>query len=265
MLARAFVFLMAAIVAAPACADLARGQRLYQDYCATCHGGGGRGGEAIEAGAGRPEVIRQAMRTIPDMNVLSIVLTTSDVADVAEYLGALFGAPGPGPEPEPQLATAVEYYHADLDHYFTTSIPGEIAALDAGNPPGWSRTGGAFRVWPGAASAPPGASPVCRIYLPPAFGNSHFYSASPVECAGVRERFPAFVFEGDDVMAVHLPDATSGACPPATIPVFRLWNQRADTNHRYTTDPSTRLAMIGRGHVPEGYGNDGVVFCAPPS
>jgi hypothetical protein len=61
-----------------------------------------------------------------------------------------------------------------------------------------------------------------------------------------------------------------GACPsePAplpgqTIPVYRLWNQRADSNHRYTTDATVRAQMIARGYVSEGYGPLGVAMCAP--
>jgi hypothetical protein len=225
-----------------------------------CHGGTGSvGGQAIAAGAGRPEAIHNAMRSVADMSVLSRVLSTSDVDDVAAYLAVLFGAPGP---PAPVVLLAVEYYHAGLDHYFTTALPAEVAALDAGTGAGgWVRTGASFQVWTSAADAPAGASPVCRIYLPPAFGNSHFYSASPTECADVRARFPGFVFEGDDVMAVILPDAATGACPAGTSAVYRVWNMRVDTNHRYTTDRSVRDQMLGRGHVPEGYGELGVVFC----
>ncbi|MBI4740056.1 MAG: hypothetical protein HY777_00520, partial [Betaproteobacteria bacterium] len=45
--------------------------------------------------------------------------------------------------------------------------------------------------------------------------------------------------------------------------VYRLWNQRPDTNHRYTTDPATRAQMIAKGYVAEGYGSAGVVMCVP--
>jgi hypothetical protein len=44
--------------------------------------------------------------------------------------------------------------------------------------------------------------------------------------------------------------------------VYRLWNGRSDSNHRYTTDPLTRVTMIARGYVAEGYGLYGVAFCA---
>ena len=66
----------------------------------------------------------------------------------------------------------------------------EIAALDSGDTAGWARTGYAFAVF--SASAP-GTSPVCRFYLPPAYGDSHFFSASPDECNAVQAKFPGFV------------------------------------------------------------------------
>jgi hypothetical protein len=84
--------------------------------------------------------------------------------------------------------TVVEYYNASLDHYFITPLAGEIDALDAGAIAGWTRTGFAF----GAAdSTAAGLNPVCRFYIPPAHGDSHFLSASPDECAAVRARIGA--------------------------------------------------------------------------
>jgi hypothetical protein len=64
-------------------------------------------------------------------------------------------------------------------------------------------------------------------------------------------------------MYMTIPDAATGACPTGTIGVYRLWNARNDTNHRYTVDPLLRAAMIARGYVPEGYGPLGVGMCAP--
>jgi hypothetical protein len=55
----------------------------------------------------------------------------------------------------------------------------------------------------------------------------------------------------------------TGACPMGTIPVYRLWNQRADSNHRYTTDAAIKAQMIANGYVAEGYGPDSVIMCAP--
>lgn len=157
------------------------------------------------------------------------------------------------------VVDVVEFYNATLDHYFISSLQADIAALDSGALKGWVRTGLTFK----ANDDPvPGASPVCRFYIPPAQGDSHFYSASPAECADVRTKFPTFSYESPSVMYVGLPDAASGACAPGTTAVYRLWNNRPDTNHRYTTVASVRASMIAKGYVPEGYGSDGVAMCA---
>jgi hypothetical protein len=94
--------------------------------------------------------------------------------------------------------TAIEYYHAAFDHYFITSLPAEIAALDAGTLTGWSRTGRGFSVFPALPPAPVAAAPVCRFYIPPQHGDSHFFSASAAECAAIRDRIPVDPnFSGD--------------------------------------------------------------------
>jgi len=86
---------------------------------------------------------------------------------------------------------AIEYYNAALDHYFVTSFADEIAKLDAGDFVGWQRTGQHFTVFDPATPVT-GASPVCRFYgLPSAGLDSHFYSASPAECADVLSASPA--------------------------------------------------------------------------
>lgn len=154
----------------------------------------------------------------------------------------------------------IEFRHAALGHYFITADAAEIAALDAGALRGWQRTGQGFDAWPAYTE---GASPVCRFYLPPAAGDSHFFSASPVECSEVAQRFPHFVAESPAVMHTPLPDPVTGACPAGAAPVFRLWNGRSDTNHRYTTDAARREQMLAAGWIAEGYGPLGVAWCAP--
>jgi hypothetical protein len=154
----------------------------------------------------------------------------------------------------------VEFHHAALDHYFVSAREADIAALDAGRHAGWRRTGATFLAWPAFVE---GAVRVCRYYLPPEAGDSHFFSASDEECRDVAERFPSFVLEDAAVMFLSLPDTVSGACPGGTVPVFRLWNARAATNHRYTSDAGTRLAMLGAGWKSEGYGPQGVAMCSP--
>ena len=155
----------------------------------------------------------------------------------------------------------VEYYNASLDHYFMTASVGEIAALNGGSIAGWARTGSSFTA--NAPGSTAGGSPVCRYYgLPQAGLDSHFYSASPEECDAVATNFPSsWVKESNNVFQVNLPDLTTGACLTGSNPVYRLWNHRVDSNHRYTADSSIRQLMLDRGYISEGYGPTGVVFC----
>jgi hypothetical protein len=74
---------------------------------------------------------------------------------------------------------------------------------------------------------------------------------------------PRYFPESDQVFYVSLPDTASGACPAATRPVYRLWNARPDSGHRYTTDAAVKADMIVRGYIPEGYGPDAVAMCSP--
>jgi hypothetical protein len=161
---------------------------------------------------------------------------------------------------------AIEYYNAPLDHYFITALPDEIAKLDAGMFANWTRTGQHFAVFD-PATPMAGASPVCRFYGSPAAGlDSHFYSASPTECAAVRQRFPGvWLEETDNAFGIWLPDPLTGACPASSVPVYRAWNDRVDSNHRFTTDPSTLQAMIAKGYIAEGYGPAPmpVAMCSP--
>jgi hypothetical protein len=60
-----------------------------------------------------------------------------------------------------------------------------------------------------------------------------------------------------------MPDATTGACAAGLLPIYRAWNQRSDTNHRYTMDARVQTMMMGSGFVAEGYGNPPVAMCSP--
>jgi hypothetical protein len=177
---------------------------------------------------------------------------TTGVVTSLEHRGHAVGTPA--------TVRLVEFHHAGLDHYFMSALAGEIAQLDDGTQTGWQRTGLALTVFAAAAAE---TRPVCRYYLPPASGDSHFYSASPTECAEVGQRFPGFVLESGAVFHAVVPDA-AGACAPGTVPVYRLWNQRIDSNHRYTTDRAIRAQMIAGGSIAEGDGPDGVAMCALP-
>jgi len=60
-----------------------------------------------------------------------------------------------------------------------------------------------------------------------------------------------------------LPNLGTGTCPVNTQPIYRLWNRRQDSNHRYAATTAIKQTMIARGWAPEGYGPDAVVMCAP--
>lgn len=163
-----------------------------------------------------------------------------------------------------ELVQAVEFFHAGLDHYFLTADPNEMLVLDTGVLPGWVRTGQAFSVFaPGSPNAAP-VRPVCRFYgLPSAGLASHFYAADPAECLRVRQLFPtAWQVEGGNVFQAGLPDKATGACPSGMDPVYRVYNNRADVNHRYTTSLAIRAQMEAAGWVREGYGPEATMMCA---
>ena len=172
------------------------------------------------------------------------------------------------PIPTPSVVPAVEYRRDDNDHYFVTADPDEVLQLDRNTTlqeGTFRRTGRTFNVWPAGSVPPDGASPVCRFYGRPEKGlDSHFYSASVLECMAVQERFAAsWVFEAPDVFVVGLPALETGHCRGETTPVYRLFNNRPDANHRYTTSREVREQMIAQGWISEGYGGDGVAMCAP--
>lgn len=155
--------------------------------------------------------------------------------------------------------TVVEFYNATLDHYFITWVPSEIAILDAGTQiRGWTRTGYTFMTF---TSPQVGSSPVCRYYIPPALGDSHFFGRGTDECTATGQKFPSFVLEDPQFMHMSVPVA--GICPAATSPVYRVFDNRPDVNHRYTTDAAVRTQMVAKGWIAEGDGPDRVVMCAP--
>ena len=177
--------------------------------------------------------------------------------------------------PTPTLVTAVEYHDAARDHYFITASSPDLDALDSGRLAGWQRTGESIPVGVRPATAlgleyTYTGSGVCRFYIPPGAGDSHFFAASPAECEEARVRFPSLMLETTTAFHAAFPDPATGRCGvmPGYLdgdielrPVYRLWNARADGNHRYTMSADTRAAMVARGWVAEGYGPLGVVWC----
>ena len=74
---------------------------------------------------------------------------------------------------------SVEFYNQTLDHYFISALAPDIDVLDSGRLVGL----GSYRpLVPGVSRPRPradaGVSPVCRIIIPPPFGDSHFFGRS---------------------------------------------------------------------------------------
>lgn len=161
------------------------------------------------------------------------------------------------------LTQVVEYVHSSNGHYFITSNPAEMALLDDGVMTGWKRTGAMFSAVPDDDAA---ASPVCRLYGRPEAGlDSHFFSASPAECADTLSRFPqAWILETNRAFSAWLPDFTTGVCAKG-VPLYRVFNQRADGNHRYLLSNEGAQAMVDTlGWVREGYGPEATAMCVEP-
>jgi hypothetical protein len=158
----------------------------------------------------------------------------------------------PGNNPS-NTVVAVEFYNATLQHYFISTAALEINDLDTGVHVGWERTGFRFLAYETPVA---GTSPVCRFYRAPAYGDSHFYSADPKECANTAAAHPVdWIYESPAVFYIPLPNTATGTCPTATRPVWRFFN-KLTTNHRYTTDVAARDDMNGQPTVwiAEGYG-----------
>ncbi|HEX6945415.1 MAG TPA: S8 family peptidase [Casimicrobiaceae bacterium] len=177
--------------------------------------------------------------------------------------GAAVGSIIPGGTAPPNTYPVIEYYRRDLDHYFITADPAEVAYIDANFAGIFQRTGLYFYAYLDPAAAPPDAKSVCRFYADADVQiNSHWYSANLDECISVLLNWPGvWNLETADAFWVQVPDA-DGNCPANTLPVYRFFNNRRDANHRYTVDLSVRRAMQNRAWAPEGTGPNSVAFCS---
>jgi hypothetical protein len=161
------------------------------------------------------------------------------------------------------IVVSVEYYHGNLNHFFMTINPAEIAGLDNGTIAGWERTGFRFLAYD---SPGPGRNPVCRFYRKPQFGDSHFFTADPAECQAVQINYATdWIFENPAIYYVQLPNTTTGACPAGTKPIYRFLNL-AEINHRFTTEQTVAIELSNTpGWKAEGYGPGPLfpVMCSP--
>lgn len=161
----------------------------------------------------------------------------------------------------------VEFYEPYLDRYFITADAQEQIVAESGTIGWWRRTGRTFKSG--------GTVPVCRFHGNPTidpstnlpFGpNTYFYTADPGTCNFLNSILDfsvaakGMVFDRFDFSTTP---AIQHTCPPFLAPVYRAYNNGfalgIDSNHRYSTDRSAILEVVGRGWIDEG-----IVFCAPP-
>jgi hypothetical protein len=106
---------------------------------------------------------------------------------------------------------------------------------------------------------------VKRFYgLPDAGLDTHFFTINFADqfALGYGPSSSAWILETGNAFEIGRPDQ-EGNCPAEQTPVYRLWNRRSDSNHRYTTSRTIKAQMIAKGYVAEGYGSDVVDMCAP--
>jgi len=162
--------------------------------------------------------------------------------------------------PAQSSATAVEFFHAAFDHYFITADVAEIALLEDGAIPGWTKTGYAFSV---ATDGSTENVPVCRFFSV-AFApkSTHFYTPYKSECEQLKAG-SAWAYESV-AFYLRLP-SDSGTCPAGTAAIYRLYNNGMGgaPNHRYTGSPQVLDAMLSQGWIAEGSAATRVFACGP--
>ncbi|MFO1413230.1 MAG: hypothetical protein U1F10_04845 [Burkholderiales bacterium] len=143
----------------------------------------------------------------------------------------------------------IEYVNASSGHFFITADAEEIRKLDSGEIAGWSRTGEWFKAIPGQQDTL-GVAHVCRLYgLPQAGLDTHFFSDDAAECEGTLAKWPGRWVQ-ESASAFGLPP--DYGCDGFTEqPIYRLYNNRPDANHRYTIHWQTRDTMVAAGWIEE--------------
>lgn len=162
-------------------------------------------------------------------------------------------------------APVVEYYNATLDHYFMTQNRVEMHDLDTGVHAGWVRTGQSFSTYVPGATIYGNWTGALRYYgLPSAGLDTHFYTYGGTEqiALTIGPYAKDWILETQNAFEVSPPNFPDGACFESA-PVYRVWNNRIDSNHRYTTKREIRDAMVAAGWIAEGRGDDAVVMCVP--
>ena len=206
------------------------------------------------------DIITGTTRTFPGGTACSVgPLCGSGMLDISLALQSTI--PGGGAAPAGTVPV-IEYYRADLDHYFITADPNEASFIDVSLQSIFQRTGEIFYAWVDPVLAPMTALPMCRFYAGGLI-NSHYFTANASECQFILNNYAGtWKIESFAAFYVVLPDV-NGQCSAGTLPVYKFFDNRQDANQRHTIDLSVRRAMNNRAWIPQGIGPNHVAFCTP--
>ena len=206
--------------------------------------------------------VRGSLDSLPpgDYRIAATIHQYSDTTGSLELLCtakpptafSVFAQPG-----QVYFGRVVEYRHAGLDQYFITQDTYEQALLDAGGV--WQRTGQTFPAYLPGGSDGRGFAVMREYDAPPAGSGTHFFSYG--EWPLVYR--PNWITETGNAFEIEVPSWPAGTCRAGSMPVYRLWNARRGSGHRYIADAGVKAAMEAQGWVAEGYGADTVYMCAP--
>ena len=232
------------------------GQQKYAQWCQGCHGNpgnnqngvlGGKDWNLIKLAMDTRLLMTEELRPAYDEGAL----TDDDFMLIAGYLQTFTVVTN-----APTLPV-VEYFNAGFGHYFMTADADEIAGLDAGAYDfAFIRTGRVFKAY---GSPTTGTVPVCRFFtLTFAPKSSHFYTADPAECDGLKSN-PNWQYEK---IAFHVRVPAGSACAAGTVPVYRMYNngQTGAPNHRFASDFATYQTFTSQ----QNWSAEGTRFCSPP-
>ena len=143
MSVRIIVLVLLALAGLPDAAwsqSVSNGNTLYHSLCISCHGFPPRGGP--ETAANAPAVIQGALNTVPAMSFLRGNLTSSQIADIAAYIGSLNAPPPPPPVPEFDYTDMwwnplESGWGMNIIQHSTNTIFAVIFTYDAPNRPMW--------------------------------------------------------------------------------------------------------------------------------
>jgi hypothetical protein len=141
-------------------------------------------------------------------------------------------------------------YVSEAGQYFYTGFTAEIAALDAGEIPGWSRTGMSFLTLP-PGEMPSNGATICRLLRKGNSGPLHVF-ADPTECAWRLAREPdQWVLETAAAFGLVPPAAHDDGSHYYDLvcgrPLWRLTRMGADPAYRLTTSQVVRNTLLKDG------------------